>query len=300
MFAKFVSRIPGNRELAAQYDVFRTEISLYENLGDAIPLIIPKMYFGAAREESDVAVLLLEEINAVSKAGLPAEEWTLNEFEARLALSELSKLHAMWWEDGALDGFKWLGTMDDEWRRSLYRTYHEAWKCLRDAMEPVLTPTEIRAFNELSIYLPTLTSEINKIPVTLCHGDYHLENLMWDKAGEPDAIWAVDWQRTTKGPGVIDIASLLGASVTRADLHLVRQEYLPEYHKALLDHDVVDYDFDQLLSDYRYALLYSLTRVIVALANLDLAREDSVEIARHAVGNFAAAAVDAGSADLIS
>ena len=36
MFAKFVSRIPGNREFVAELGLFRREIELYENLGDAI------------------------------------------------------------------------------------------------------------------------------------------------------------------------------------------------------------------------------------------------------------------------
>ena len=65
LFAKFVSRIPGNRKLVAEFGIFRTEIELYENLGDAIPLNMPRLYFGLAPDGSDVAVLLLEEIKAL-------------------------------------------------------------------------------------------------------------------------------------------------------------------------------------------------------------------------------------------
>ena len=102
MFAKFVSLIPGNREIAAQSGLFRTEIALYENFGEAIPMNMPRMYHGRADEESDVAVLLLEDIRGVSKNDLPIEQWPLSSVEARLALREVSKMHAKWWEDRVL------------------------------------------------------------------------------------------------------------------------------------------------------------------------------------------------------
>lgn len=300
VFAKFVSRIPGNRELAAEYEVFRTEISLYENLGDAIPMNMPRMYFGGARENSDVAVLLLEEIKGVSKAGLPVEEMLLTESEAGLALREVSKMHAKWWEDRSLDGYAWLATMENDPRKVFFDAYEESWRGMKDVLEQELTPTQVRIFSGLSSYLPTLISELSRMPATLCHGDFHVSNLLWDEKWKPNKVWAVDWQRPTKGPAIIDVSFFLGAHVSRADLHLVQQKYLPEYHTALLSQGVNHYGYERFLSDYRYGLLRVLTIIIGAIAKVDFARDDIGDFARVVIGNMAAAAEDAGCAELIS
>lgn len=300
MFAKFVSRIPGNRKRANEFDMFRAEIALYQNLGDAIPMNMPRMYFGAAKERSDVAVLLLEEIRAISKAGVPLDKRWLTESEAKLALRELSKMHAKWWDDPVLDGFKWLADVDSYSRRFLYDTFDESWRKMKDALEPALSTTEVRICGSFSSYLPTLISDLKRMPVTLCHGDFHQGNLLWDKRGEPRTVWALDWQLPNTGPAVIDVAWFLGIGVAKADVHLVQQKYLPNYHDALLGHGAANYEYDRFLSDYKYGVLDGLVRMIGILANFDFAREDSVEFARAVVGNLAAAAEDAGCADLIS
>lgn len=209
-------------------------------------------------------------------------------------------MHAKWWDDPVLDGFKWLADVDSYSRRFLYDTYDESWRKMKDALEPALSTTEVRICGSFSSYLPTLISDLKRMPVTLCHGDFHQGNLLWDKRGEPRTVWALDWQLPNTGPAVIDVAWFLGSGVAKADVHLVQQKYLPNYHDALLGHGAANYEYDRFLSDYKYGVLDGLVRMIGFLANFDFAREDSVEFARAVVGNLAAAAEDAGCADLIS
>ena len=301
LFAKFVSRIPANRARAADRELFRTEIALYENLGDTIPLNMPKMYFGFAKEGSDVAVLLMEELDGISKAGLSVdEEWSLTKSEAFLALRELSVMHARWWGDESIGEYTWLLPVDCDRRRKEYQIYEEAWIRLRDVIEPALSPPEIRICDRLSGFLPTLMSELDRMPMTLCHGDYHAGNLLWDELGEPSTVWALDWQQPAIGPAIQDVSFLLGTSVTRDNLKFVRQEYLPEYHRALVDSGVNDYGYQRFLSDYRFGLLDVLQHVMGALAFIDFGRPDAVEVIHLLVGNLAAAAENAGCGQLMS
>ena len=148
--------------------------------------------------------------------------------------------------------------------------------------------------------MPTLLSEMGKMPVTLCHGDFHFSNLLWDEIGEPSTVWAVDWQRPTKGPAVMDVATLLGLGVANTDVRIVRQEYLPVYHSDLLAHGVIDYEYERFMGDYRYGLLRVLALLIGIFAKFDFARNDVGDVVRFTVGKFAAAAADAGCGELIS
>jgi len=300
MFVKFVSRIPGNRAFFASRGLFRREIELYKNLGDAIPMNMPKLYFGLAADDSDLAVIILEEIEAISKASFPLEEQPLTAGEAKLALRELSKMHAKWWDDQALDEYEWLLRVDNDNRMSQYQSYDEAWAKMREVVEPALTSAEIQLCSRLSSYHSTLISELKSMPATLRHGDFTFQNLLWDETGEPETVWVIDWQGTGVGPAILDVSWFLGLGVTKTDLHGVGEDYLPEYHNTLIRGGVTGYEYNQLLSDYKRGLLDGLTKVVVLLANLDLAREDATEFVRLLVGNMAAAAVDAGCADLIS
>ncbi len=301
LFAKFVSRIPANRERAADRDLFRTEIAMYANLGDMMPLNMPKMYFGFAKEGSDVAVILMEEIDGLSKAGLSvAEEWSLTKSEAFLALRELSGMHARWWGDESIGEYRWLLPVVCDRRRREYHIYEEGCIRLRDVIEPALSPPEIQICDRLSGFLPTLMSELDQMPTTLCHGDYHAGNLLWDELGEPSTVWAIDWQASAIGPAILDVSFLLGTSVTRNNLKFVRHDYLPEYHGALIDSGVNDYGYQRFLSDYRYGLLDVLQRVMGALAVVDFGRPDAAEVIHLLVGNLTAAAEDAGCGQLMS
>jgi hypothetical protein len=300
MFAKFVSRVPDNRELASRFGLFQREIKVYKNLGSSIPLNIPKLYFGFASEESDVSILLMEEVKAVSKASLPSEQRPLTAGEAALGLNEMAKTHAHWWEDQALGDYGWLLNVDNDVRRQTYQSFDGAWSKLQGIMEPVFTPAELQLCHGLSSYLTTLLAHLDSIPVTLCHGDANEENLLWDAPGNPNSVWFVDWQFPARAPAVLDIAWFLGIGVNKSDLPFVRQDFLPAYHSELVNRGVTLYDFERFLNDYRYGLLDRLVRFIVLLSNLDLTLDESTHEIHLRVGNMAAAAEAAGCMDLIS
>jgi hypothetical protein len=300
MFAKFVSRLPANRERVEQRNLFQTEISLYENLGDAIPMNMPRMYFGGTEGRSGAAVLLLEDIKGFSKSEPPlTEEWSVTRTEALLALQELAKMHAKWWEDPTLYEHDWLVPVDSDRLRSSYHSYKGSWAELRGVMEPALSPAELRICDRLSNYLPTVLSELCRMPATLCHADFHVGNLLWDKLGEPETVWVVDWQAPVEGPIVLDVAELLGFCVPGADQRLVQTVYLPAYHEALINAGVAGYDYHQLLNDYRCGLLNLLQHFVVVLSVVDLVRADSLELIHLIVGRIAASTDDVGCGKLV-
>ncbi|MCH8870703.1 MAG: phosphotransferase [Chloroflexi bacterium] len=299
MFAKFVSRIPANRKFASDMGLFRREVALYGTLGSSIPLDMPIMYFGDVRENSDIGVLLLQEIDGMSKEG-PVEEMSLSPSEAKLALNALSKMHAKWWADLSLNSHTWLRTIDDPGRVERYEAYADAWAKLKHLMEPVCSASEIRICDRLSNYLPGLTSDLKKIPMTLCHGDFHLGNLLWDQLGEPETVWTLDWQGPAISPAVTDVAWFLSIGVPKQDLYLLRGEYLPGYHTALMEGGVTGYAYDRFLRDFKYGLLDGLSKMIWILAIVDLAREDSALFVRTFIGRMIAVAEDAGCGELLS
>lgn len=87
----------------------------------------------------------------------------------------------------------------------------------------------------------------------LMHGDYRLDNLLYD----PDRtrVTVVDWQTMGVGLASRDLAYFTATSLlpeTRAD---VERDLVERYHAALLGHGVTGYDIETCWHDYRLGVL---------------------------------------------
>ena len=64
--------------------------------------------------------------------------------------------------------------------------------------------------------LPNLLRHFDVMPLTLAHGDYHLENLMFPAEGQ-NAPVVLDWQITMHATGVFDLGYFRSQSLTQED-----------------------------------------------------------------------------------
>ncbi|MCH8103009.1 MAG: hypothetical protein IIB28_07640, partial [Chloroflexi bacterium] len=109
----------------------------------------------------------------------------------------------------------------------------------------------------------------------------------------------LDWQIPTRGPAIMDVGWFLSLGLNVGDVGLLRSLFLPSYHRALESHGLESYPYEQLLSDYRFAVLDSLARAVSLFALLDFAREDATEIPRVLLGRATAAAEEMGCTELL-
>ncbi len=85
-------------------------------------------------------------------------------------------------------------------------------------------------------------------PLTVVHGDYRLDNLLFDGTSP---VVAVDWQTVTRGPALTDVSYFLGTSPTPEVREAHEEVLVREYHDALVQRGVTDYDWDRCWHDYR-------------------------------------------------
>ena len=75
------------------------------------------------------------------------------------------------------------------------------------------------------------------------------------------------WQSLGRGPGVYDLAYLLGGSVTLEVRRTHEDSFLHAYHDRLVAHGVADYSFEDLVADYRLAgSVMAMTHTLVPQA----------------------------------
>jgi aminoglycoside phosphotransferase (APT) family kinase protein len=90
-------------------------------------------------------------------------------------------------------------------------------------------------------------------PVSVIHGDYRLDNLLFHPGGP--RVTAVDWQTAGIGPPLRDVAYFLGTSLDTDQREAHEEQLLSGYHAGLVDRGIFDYPAAACWDDYRLGQL---------------------------------------------
>ncbi|MEE8042188.1 MAG: oxidoreductase family protein, partial [Pseudomonadales bacterium] len=118
----------------------------------------------------------------------------------------------------------------------------------------VLPPEYEAAGRALCGRFAELVEEGSRSAWTLVHGDYRLENFLFDDA-HADPLVVLDWQLISWGSGLRDLSYFIAQNLTTELRREHESDLLKRYHETLRAHDANGYRFDQLIRDYRIGLL---------------------------------------------
>ena len=285
--ASLILKIPTttiNRKIGQLIGVYEREIRFYQELQPLLHIRTPRHYY-SAMDASDpetavkglrfmkrlpirVAgllisimgrlpvtrehryVLLLEDLGHF-RIGDQVEGCSMD--EARLALDTMAGLHADFF-NRALDRFPWVIPIDLGARITQILAAG-ATSQFREEHAPVLAREHVGLIDWLEGHADDLLSLVAKLPYTLLHGDYRLDNLFFDDArGE---LIVFDWQTLLQGPVGIDLAYFLSASIDDDDIDLL----LSHYRQSLLKRGV-EFSPERIRFEYEVGLLCTISRLI--------------------------------------
>jgi len=98
----------------------------------------------------------------------------------------------------------------------------------------------------------------------IVHGDYRLDNLLFDPAPGGVPITVVDWQTVAHGPALQDVAYFIGAGLLTDERRDVEEELVRGYHDGLIAHGVSAYGWDRCWRDYRRCTWSGLLMAVAA------------------------------------
>jgi hypothetical protein len=179
------------------------EIRFYRELGSRVDVRTPRFHFGAVDEETAQALLLMEDVG-----GFVPLDWRggATSEHARLALEDLARLHAQWWERVADCG--WVPSFADAaHRESLATSYDREWAARLDLFRSA-APDFVQIGDALVGRVAESLGALGE-PETLLHGDAHLENLVLiDEEGRRVVLFH-DWAGVRRGLASFDVAVFL-------------------------------------------------------------------------------------------
>jgi aminoglycoside phosphotransferase (APT) family kinase protein len=249
----FVIKLPAQDDTVRDRVVigYRSECAFYASVADRVQVPTPQCFYCEITEDAmDFALLLADQAPAVQGDQLAG----CGEQEARLAVNALAGLHAPSWCDPVWLDFPGLafrrpdaagaGGMGEVARMSAEITLEK--------LGERMTAEDRETFRTaMGLVEPWLLAEYNRF--ALLHGDYRLDNMLFD----PDRtrVSVVDWQTLGVGLPARDLAYFTATSLNSRLRASIEEDLVADYHRALSDCGVADYDRQTCWRDYRLGVL---------------------------------------------
>lgn len=246
--AKVVGKFPTedetSRATATAVRTYEVETRFYQQLRGRVDISAPVPYLARFDAESHDFVILMNDL-APAEQGDQIAGCTPD--HAALAMEEAAKLHAPVWGDTTLASMEWLNRNSPE---GLTQLIGMVWPGFLERyagrLDPEVHAAGAQLFERFHAYLAAPVE-----PRTVVHGDYRLDNMLFDAGPEGVPLTVVDWQTVSYGPGVQDVSYFLGTGLDPALRADVEEDLVKEYHSTLRAGGVRDLSFEACWDQYR-------------------------------------------------
>lgn len=234
------------------------EARFYAELAQDAPVNIPLAYFAGIDEEERQGVLILEDMTRRKVRFGHATDYVSPDLAAAI-LEGQAKLHARFWNDVRLPGYRAWAEPQRTYLRYLYRPKH--WNEVQarsygDMMRKVLPSPE-----QCLTWLEAMWAHDDARIPTLVHGDCHGGNLFFEADSSPGFL---DWQCTFPGTPGHDHAEMLLSSLTIDDRRANERDLIAHYRKELVARGVEDApSFDSLFLSYRQNIMHMMASSVM-------------------------------------
>jgi hypothetical protein len=247
LVAKMAGEDEASRVLVAPG--YAAEVGFYTELAPSLAIKVPRCWYGVISPDNTRFTLLLDDA-APAVPGVQVEGCTIE--QAASCLRNLIGLHGPTWNDPGLWELGFLMRSDAGTASMMAQVMSTATERFLERYAEDLDEED----RQTLLDVPALIErwQLNRSgPFSALHGDYRLDNLLFDHAtGE---VTAVDWQTAAVGPPLRDVAYFLGTCLHVDSRRAHEGDLVALYHDALVEKDVRDYSADECWDDYRLGQL---------------------------------------------
>jgi hypothetical protein len=252
LVGKFATTDATRRAASISAHLYENEITFYRDVAAHITTAAPHCFYAGSDGDGEYFALLLQDF-----AGhRPGDETVgATRDEALQAVAQLAGLHGPYWGRAQESGSR-------PWRMLPLDRVVGAWPVMVETFGDCLPPAVRDMKDAFLNSIPALHEWMVGEPSTLAHGDFRLDNLLFDDSpGRTDPIIVLDWQAVHTGRGIRDFAYLVAHSMATPERRACEQDLLRSYVEQLAAFGV-DYPFATAWQDYRIANLYLLSIVL--------------------------------------
>lgn len=294
VIAKLPAADPTSRATAKTLRSYENEVRFYQQLAPGLAVRTPLVHYADIDVDTASFVLILEDMAPARQGdqltGCSAEV-------AQVAVDELVRLHAPRWDDPTLNEMEWLHRDSAAQEEFLLMLLPGLWDGFRDRytdLDPVVHTAGPALFSSLVAYFGAVTQ-----PWTIVHGDYRLDNLLFDPTPGGVPVTVVDWQTCTHGPAMQDVAYFIGAGMQPGDRRHAEDDLVRGYHAGLVAAGVTGYDWERCWQDYRRGTWSGLIMAVAASMLVERTKRGD-EMFLTMATRHSQHALDLGAVDLLT
>jgi hypothetical protein len=229
---------------------YRSECTFYSTVVDRVRVPTPRCFYCQISEDAlDFALLLADQAPAVQGDQIAG----CGEQQVRLAVTALAGLHGPSW----CDPF-WLDLPgvafprpDEPSARGLGDVAKMSADITLEKLGDRMSAEDRETFTTaMGLVTPWLLAAPDRF--ALLHGDYRLDNLLFDP--ESTRVAVVDWQTLGTGLPARDLAYFTATSLNPQLRQAIEEDLVDAYHRALAGYGVTGYDRETCWRDYRLGM----------------------------------------------
>ncbi|OBG76267.1 MULTISPECIES: phosphotransferase family protein [unclassified Mycobacterium] len=249
----FVIKLPAQDDTVRDRVVigYRSECAFYSAVVDRVTVPTPRCFYSEISADAmEFALLLADQAPAVQGDQLAG----CDEVEARLAVTALAGLHAPSWCDPVWLDFPEIpfARPDEAGAQGMGAVATMSAEITLERLGHRMSAEDRETFSAaMGLVTPWLLSEYDRF--ALLHGDYRLDNLLFDP--QRTRVSVVDWQTLGVGLPARDLAYFTATSLDSGLRAALEGQLVADYHLALTAGGVGDYDHESCWRDYRLGAL---------------------------------------------
>jgi len=256
---KFAAADPTSRGTAAMLGLYAKEVHFYRDLAPQLPIRTPQTLFADMAEDGASFCLLFEDLGP-ARGGNQIAGCTIA--DARAVVEQAAALHAPSWHNPAMLDADWLQP-DPAAADKVKALYPQAQAIFRERYRDTLEPEYMALCEALAEVTATKDRAAEK--TSLVHGDFRLDNVLFDIKGGAEPVAVLDWQTLTIGNGLTDIGYFLGCGIGD-ELRRAHERELLELYCAQMIARGVPMSVDAIWRDYVVGALHGVSTAVFSSA----------------------------------
>ena len=208
---KFPAADAMSRGTAAAFGLYSKEVGFYRELAPRLEVRVPSVLAAEIAEDGVDFILLFEDLGP-ARGGNQLSSCTHADAEA--AMRQAAALHAPSWENEAIIGADWLKPREGQIDQ-VKALYPGAQAIFRERYADLLEPEYMVVCEQLNEAADHWFGRDGS-PKCLLHGDFRLDNMLFDIKGGAEPIAVLDWQTVAVGNALTDIGYFMGTGIGNA------------------------------------------------------------------------------------
>ena len=260
---KFPAADAMSRGTAAAFGLYAKEVGFYRELAPHLEVRVPAVLAAEIAEDGVDFILLFEDLGP-ARGGNQLVSCT--HADAQAAMRQAAALHAPSWENQAIIGASWLHPRKGQVEQ-IKELYSPAQAIFRERYADLLEPEYMAVCERLNDAADHWFGR-DGTPKCLLHGDFRLDNMLFDIKGGAEAIAVLDWQTVAVGNALTDIGYFMGTGIGNA-LREEHEDQLLDLYCAEMRARGVPLGREEIWDNYVLGALHGVSTAVFSAAYVE-------------------------------